>query len=173
MGTRSWDALWSTRSNVGRLITTAAAVGALVVAGPTTATADSSRHNCSKVYWRTSRSPDQRCPSSHSVLADISYRHLHWTRWTRTHADGLGDQLAFDDASGPPAGSIVQGVAISLTHPRQCTAGRSIYTRISVTIYADSLTIPLGEPIPLVQADGPIASRFHKPLNCNPTSGVG
>ena len=71
-------------------------------------------HRCAQVHWRTSRDHDQRCPSSHSVLADISYTNLHWTKWTPTRADGHGDELGFDDAPGPRPGSIVQALVIKL-----------------------------------------------------------
>src|SRR5450755_2917000 len=130
-------------------------------------------YRCAQVYWRTSRDHDQRCPSSHSVIADISYTNLHWTNWTATRADGQGEELGFDDAPGPRAASIVQALAIKLTRARQCPDGRWIYTRISVTIYAAELTIPLGARIPRMPAKGRIASRFHKVLSCNPTGGIG
>jgi hypothetical protein len=144
----------------------------LFAADATIAHARSRPLKCSQVYWRTSRDRDQRCPYGHSVLADISYGNLHWTSWTRAHAEGHGEELAFDDAPGPPAGSIVQPIAIKLTRPRRCTDGRSIYTRTSLTFYAAKLTIPLGAPIPSMPTTGRIGSRVREQLSCNPTGGL-
>src|ERR1700677_2112865 len=121
------------------LLVLAASVAAILVATAAAASApttgprrtpvrmrSTARIACAPVYWRTERDGDQRCPSSHSVLAEISYTDLHWTMWTRTQADGYGDVLALDAVPGPRPGSTVQAFEIKLTHVRHCSDGRWI-----------------------------------------------
>lgn len=143
----------------------------LAAASATTAKSVSPR--CSAIFWRTGRDGDQRCPRTHSLIADISYADLHWTKWTRREAVGYGDELEFDDAPGPQAASMVQPITISLTRPVKCDDGRWIYTRITRTLYARKRAIALNARVPLLQAKGPVQSRGRGSYGCSPTSGVG
>ena len=136
-----------------------------------TAAQTQGRRDCASVYWRTGRDGDQRCPSTHSIIADLSYNDLHWTDWTNSQANAHGDVLQFDDAPGPRAGSIVQALKITLTRVRRCSDGRSIYTRLTGTLYAAQRIIGLNAPIPLMPATGEIKSRIHRSYGCNPALG--
>jgi hypothetical protein len=126
---------------------------------------------CAPVYWRTGRDGDQRCPSSHSIIADLSYADLHWTDWTSSEANAHGDDLQFDDAPGPRPGSVVQALTIKLSRVRRCSDGRRIYTRFSGTFYATQRIIGLNARIPLMPTTGPIKSHFHRSYSCNPRPG--
>lgn len=131
--------------------------------------------HCAQVYWRTGRDGTQRCPTSHSVLADISYFDLHWIKWSAARADGYGVQLAFDDGTfpdGQPA-SIVQALRIELSRTLRCPDGRRIYTQLNGTVYAGKRLIPLGLQVPLLAPGGRVARRWHQSFPCRPTVRLG
>ena len=167
---RAWTLLVLAASVAAILVATAAAASAPMRGLRRTPVSmrSTARIACAPVYWRT-EDGDQRCPSSHSVLADSSDTDLHWTMWTRTQADGYGDVLALDAVPGPRHDSSVQPFKVKLTHVRHCPDGRWIYTRSSETIYATLRTIGPKARVPLMRAKGRIATQSHPSYGCNPT----
>jgi hypothetical protein len=115
-----------------------AAVVTLGLAGVTGATADARLVHggaCSRVQWRSYRDHNQRCPTSHSLLSDITWTGLHWTSWsahqalgydTYVHRNGVCDRVACHDQRSP--------IDIHLSHPTRCPDGATIWSRIDVIV---------------------------------------
>ena len=85
---------------------------------------------CGSVYWRSLRSGDQRCPRSHSILADVRWIGLRWSAWNARGAVGDGFAVHYS------TGTIVDErdpITIHLYGTERCSDGRRIYSRISVT----------------------------------------
>jgi hypothetical protein len=89
------------------------------------------RVNCAaNTYWRTVRARDQRCPWTHSMLADVQYTRLRWSTWDRTEAWGQGIGRHYNCTPGGCRWEAVPGsITIHLTRARLCRDGRRIYTR--------------------------------------------
>lgn len=85
------------------------------------------RH-CSGVVWRSVRNNDQLCPTSHSLLSDRAFAHLHWSSWGGQTARAVGDYVC----SGGGCPGTLARVSIKLSSPLACSGGVKIYSRISV-----------------------------------------
>ena len=90
-----------------RVTTTWILVGLLLAIGGAGASASPAQRSfrasrgCGEVYWRSLRDGDQLCPSAHSMLADVDWIDLRWTRWGRDGALGHGLQVHYN--YGPPS----------------------------------------------------------------------
>jgi hypothetical protein len=100
--------------------------GASGISGAWAAASPGAHVRCAPVVWRSLRNGDQICPRSHILGADLKWTRLRWTAWTNTQASGRGVQV-YNSARNP--------VRIHLTRPTKCPDGRTIYTRLSFTIY--------------------------------------
>ena len=98
--------------------------------------------NCAgNTYWRTERDGDQRCPWTHSMLADIKYTRLRWSTWDRTEARGQGIGSHYNCTPGGCRWEAIPGsITIHLTRTRLCPDGRRIYTRATFSTSSGSGT---------------------------------
>jgi len=88
-------------------------------------------------YWRSERDGDQRCPRTHSMLADVSWWRLRWTTWNRDQARGHGITVHYDCAPRRCRWGKSGRVEIRLFRSRLCPDGSRIYTHISA-VYSSS-----------------------------------
>jgi hypothetical protein len=112
--------------------------GASVAAALRTA-APGSVNACARVYWRSIRNGDQRCPRSHSMLSDVSWVKLRWSSWSVAGATGRGVQVHRDAiGGGQPVRCHDQtnSIKVRLSHSRWCSDARRICARIDVVEYS-------------------------------------
>lgn len=92
-----------------------------------------------KVYWRSVRNGDQRCPRTHSVISDLCWNKLRWTAWNAREAIGTGREVYRNGiCSGVPVRCRDTSVPlrIRLTGTKMCAGGARIYSRISAVTYS-------------------------------------
>ena len=94
-----------------------------------------SSHRCGHVYWRSVRNGDQICPQTHSVLADVAWIKLRWTRWGRSEAVGHGLQVHYYTGTQI---DMRNPIRIRLSRSVQCADGRTIYSQIHVVEYSSN-----------------------------------
>jgi hypothetical protein len=111
----------------------------IVPAKPTPATSQaksaSGGLSCRSVIWRSLRNGEQNCPTSHSVLADLSWIKLRWNQWNTQEAVGTG-------VSAHYTGSKIDmrtPITIRLTRVRTCQGQppARIYSHVEVTDSVD------------------------------------
>lgn len=123
------------RTHLRRLLlvtAVAAAIPAVSTAASTSSrpTARTSR-GCARVYWRSLRNGDQRCPYTHSILSDLSWR-LHWRSWNGHSAYGVGVSVARNAiCNSHGCHDQRDPLRVRLTRPRDCPDGTTIWTRIN------------------------------------------
>ena len=95
-----------------------------------------STDDAKSIYWRSARNRplDAVRPRSHSVLADIRYRNLRWSRWGQPHALGRGSfvwdcQIPAGPNSCKP---LIVPMTITLSNIKTCPDTRQIYGRATV-----------------------------------------
>ena len=96
------------------------------------------------VYWRSARNRpvDAVRPRKHSVLADVRYRDLQWSRWGRPNAIGSGSfvwdcQIVTADSCAP----LVAPMTITLSSIKTCPGGRQIFRRAIVRPEGERSTV--------------------------------
>jgi hypothetical protein len=94
-----------------------------------TAEASLGAAGCQQIVWRSLRDGDQVCPTSHSILADVSWIELRWTRWGSTDADGSGVAVHYSTGARIDMRTPIH---IRLYRVRACLDGARIYTRITL-----------------------------------------
>jgi len=96
---------------------------------------------CARVFWRSLRDRDQRCPRSHSLLSDVYWSRVHWTAWTERQALGYGYQVHQNgQCGGDPivCHDALNPIDIRLSQPKACPSGAVIWSRIDVIEKASS-----------------------------------
>jgi len=87
------------------------------------------------IYWRSARNRpvDAVRPRLHSVLSDIRYRGLRWSRWGRSGAVGAGNfvwdcQIVAGNSCSP----LIVPMTITLSGVKTCPDKRQIFGRANV-----------------------------------------
>ena len=113
--------------------------------------------SCARVFWRSVRDGNQRCPVTHSILSDIYWSRLHWTRWSEQQASGYGYQVHRQAlCTGAPlvCRDQLNPIDIHLSRPKVCPSGDRIWSRIDVIERAGK---------------GRITGRTHWAYSCTPS----
>lgn len=90
---------------------------------------------CTGVYWRTLRDGTQTCPSSHSLLADVTLRNLSWSSWGGAVASGRGGYAHTVYPNGH-IGFYVVPATVRLSRPRVCSDGVRIYSYFEFSTFS-------------------------------------
>jgi hypothetical protein len=114
--------------------------------------------SCARVYWRSVRGGNQRCPVIHSILSDIYWSTLHWTSWTKRQAFGYGYEVHEQGlCSGEPVvcRDQLNPIDIHLSQPVFCSGGARIWSRIDI--------------IERAPGSRRITGKAHWPYTCTPS----